>query len=69
MPRLFSRGEKRSLGLTLSKKLRVLENTPLSSFSPQGCGFLCRCMGLHMKSAALEGGQLVPFDSVFANAE
>ena len=30
-PRLFSRGEKRSLGLTWSKKLSVLENVPLFS--------------------------------------
>ena len=36
--RLFSSGEKRSLGATLSRKLSVLENTPLSSFTPQGLG-------------------------------
>lgn len=36
--RLFSRGEKRSLGATLSRKLSVLENTPLSSCLPQGLG-------------------------------
>ena len=36
--RLFSRGEKRSLGATLSRKLSVLENTPLSSCFPQGLG-------------------------------
>ena len=30
-PRLFSKGEKRSLGLAWSKKLSVLENVPLFS--------------------------------------
>ncbi len=55
MVRLFSRGEKRSLGLTFSRKLRVLEKTPLSSFPPQGSGCACRFAAVELTHGTLRG--------------